>query len=268
MDKLEKTIRIFRAASLPGTSRHLVSPVCLLLVTLCFAGFVLSVPVMKPEMLLWFFIYPIVGSALLGESYSSIFVKSLIVLPFSLLIGIFNPIVDTTPFLQAGNLTVTAGWISFISIQLRSLLAMQGVLMLISDYGFVGLCHGLRRLRVPLFLITQLLFVYRYLTVLMQEALGMRNARLARGYGKISFPMRMWGQFIGQLFLRTLSRANAIHEAMLSRGFEGDLAVFETTAQKWRSGDTLFLIVSVVMFILMRYADLSALVAETVTHTS
>lgn len=256
MDKLEKTLTILNAK--PSQESAPVSALCVLMVTLVFSFCVLSVPVYDPVMLLWYSVYPIVCSAWYGISFGRLFVRSLIILPFAVLIGVFNPIMDTTPAFTVGSVTVTQGWLSFTSIILRSLLAMQAVLMLISTHGFEGLCRGLSRLHVPSFIVDQLLFVYRYLTVLIEEALSMKRAREARGFGRGSFPMKMWAQFIGQLFLRTIGRADRIHAAMCARRFDGRLPQVGMK-DKWHRGDTIFLVLCTALFIILRFVNLSCL---------
>lgn len=83
-------------------------------------------------------------------------------------------------------------------------------------------------LRVPRFLLQVIQFLYRYLMVLMEEANAMRQAGSARGrpsgMGKLrALRFRQAAAVAGVLFARSYARAEAIHRAMLSRGFEGRL---------------------------------------------
>ncbi|MDD3108585.1 MAG: energy-coupling factor transporter transmembrane component T, partial [Alistipes sp.] len=99
---------------------------------------------------------------------------------------------------------------------------------------------------------TQLLFVYRYLFVLLQEALSMTRARDARSFGRRSYPLRVWGVMIGQLLIRTFERAERIHRAMLSRGFDGRIRSL-TIPPPWQRRDTLFLSVWGAVFVVLRF---------------
>lgn len=258
MGKLEKALSEIQDMQRGGGEQSL-SPLCLLLVTVVYLVAMLSVPVDSLTMLIWFAVFPIIGAGLSGLDFSGIFLKSLIALPFAALIGLFNPIFDTAPGIHAGGIEVSHGWVTFFSICLRALLSLQALLILTSSCGFIGMCRSMRRAGVPEFLTTQLQMVYRYLTVLMQESLDMRRAREARGYGKKHLSLKMWGAFVGQLFLRTLNRADNIHRAMLARGFTGQIPHYEPRRQSWRLRDTAILIISAGLFAIFRFVDLSAL---------
>ena len=132
----------------------------------------LSVPLCRLPELLLFFVFPIVACAMGGLSYGTIFRRSLVVLPFVVFIGVFNLFYDREPVFRIGTLAVTAGWVSFLSIVLRGLLSVQALLVLIGSTGYYGLCRSMQRLGVPAVFTTQLLFVYRYLFVLIEEGRG------------------------------------------------------------------------------------------------
>lgn len=221
-----------------------------LLVTLLFLVCVLSLPANGLSQLIWFLIYPIVSCALAGISYGTVFRRSLIVLPFILFIGIFNPLLDRQVVFYVNGVGITSGWISFLSILIRGLVSMQAVLILILSTGFYRLCRGMQRLGVPALLTTQFLFVYRYIFVLLQEALSMERARKVRSFGRKSYPLSLWGTFIGQLLIRTIERSEHIHHAMLSRGFAGNMAGLSRSA--WRGKDLLFLAAWSILFFLLR----------------
>lgn len=63
---------------------------------------------------------------------------------------------------------------------------------------------------MPAVFTTQLLFVYRYLFVLIEEAAAMQQARDARSFGRKSYPLKVWGTLVGQLLIRTFDRAERI----------------------------------------------------------
>lgn len=81
----------------------------------------------------------------------------------------------------------------------------------------------------------------------------MQRARTARGYGKKNYPFKMWGIFVGQLLLRTMDRADRIHNSMLSRGFTGHLEI--GNVMKWRKNDIFFLLAWISVFIIMRFVN-------------
>ncbi len=243
-----------------GTGHSPISALALLIVTLLYLGLMLSVAPEALARLLWFALYPIVMAPVAGEDYGHIFCRSLVVLPFVLLIGIFNPIYQTEPAFTVSGVIVSRGWVTFVSIVVRTLLSVQALLILVDSVGFVGLCQSLHRIGVPSVLTTQLMMVYRYMTVLLQESLDMTRARQARGYRGGSMSLSMWGSYCGQLFLRTVARSERVHRAMLARGFDGVIPVLKEN-KTWSGRDTAAVIVIASIFILFRWGPLPALFA-------
>lgn len=253
MSKLEKALyelNVMEQSAEQDSVLHRLDPRAKLVVTLLFLISVLSLPLENLSGLILFFVYPIISCSTAGIGYGILLKRSLVVLPFIVFIGIFNPIIDRQIVFYAGNLGITAGWISFFSILLRGLLSVQAVLILILSTGFYNLCRGMQRLGIPSLFTTQLLFVYRYIFVLLQEALSMDRARDSRSFGQKSYSFRMWGTFIGQLLIRTIERSERIHRAMLSRGFTGNITGnFQFT---WKTGATIYLIIWSIVFLILR----------------
>lgn len=253
MSKLEKALIAMRAleARTDGI-RPPVGPVAMTLSVVLFLAVLLSIPVDNLKGMLWMALWLVVGAPWLGVSFTSLLLKSLVVLPLVALIGIFNPIIDRQVVISICGVGISHGWITFAGIALRGLLCVQAAMLLIESSGFRGVCSALSRLGVPKFLVNQLLMVYRYIRVLLEEALSMRRARESRGYGEKRMPLRMWGPFIGQLFLRSVSRAERIHRAMLCRGFNGEIPNMYFEQQGWTGSDTGWMLVSVAVFAVIR----------------
>lgn len=232
-----------------------IDPRALLCVTIGYLVLMLSVPPQCPGMIVWFAVYPIVSAPLAHIPYEKLFVKSLYVLPFLILVGMFNPLFDRQTAFSVGGIEVSRGWITFGAIIVRGLLAMQALLILVHVAGFNRICEALRCMRVPKVLVTQLLMVYRYLSVLLSEALTMHRARQARGYGRKAYSLGMWGAFAGQLLVRSVNRASRINKAMLARGFDGTLTVRQNA--RWNTSDTLYCFIWGVVLIALRIIDFS-----------
>ncbi len=259
-NRLEKAITILTARQMKPAERSHIGDIdtrALLLVTIIYLVVMLSVPLQRTDVIIWFAIYPIISAPLAHIAYERLFRNSLFVLPLLLFIGIFNPIYDRQTAFIVFGLTVSAGWISFISILIRGLLATQSLLLLIRVAGFNEMCEALHRLGCPGTIATQLLMVYRYLTVLLQEALTMQRARQARSYGKISFKASMWGPFVGQLLLRTIERSRRINMAMKARGFRGVLSA--SPPSHWDTAATVYCIVWIPIFLALRFLDIPTL---------
>lgn len=222
----------------------------LIITTFVFLICMLSLPLTDLGDLILYFIFPL-WCCMRGDlSFRFLFIRSLMVLPFILLIGIFNPLFDHRTAFRVGDYVISVGWVTFTAILLRGLLSVQAALALILLTGFYNFCRGLEQLRVPSFFTTQLLFVYRYIFVLIEEALSMIRARDSRSFGNRGYSLRMWGTLTGQLLIRTFERASRIQQAMVSRGFTGEIQ--GRTGCVWQSADTWFTLSWSLFFILIR----------------
>ena len=226
-----------------------------ILVTFLFLIMMLSMPLLDISRLILFAVFPVLLSPLAGIGYASIARRSLIALPFVVFIGIFNPLLDTRPMYHIGNITISAGWVSFMSIILRGLLATQAVILLILSSGFHNICYALNRLGVPSIFTTQLLLVHHYTFILLKEALSMHRARSSRSFGKSSYSLKTWGVFIGQLLLRTIRHGSNVYRAMTARGFTGR-TVLAGNRLSWSAKDALYAIIASTAIILLRFTNL------------
>lgn len=170
-----------------------------------------------------FFLYPIVLISAGGLPAGYIFKKVLLVSPFAILIGIFNPLIDREIISHIGTIAISGGWVSFFSIIVRFFLTASSVLILISLTGFNKVCRALIGLGVPKVFVIQLLFFYRYIFVLADEAEKMEMARSLRSANGNSRPLRVFVSIIGHLLLRSYDRAERIYLAMQCRGFDGNI---------------------------------------------
>jgi cobalt/nickel transport system permease protein len=113
-----------------------------------------------------------------------------------------------------------------VRLVIRSYLSSFAALLLIATTPMPDLVAGLEWLRAPRFLTQVMQFLYRYLIVLMEEANAMRQAGAARAGSLRALQFRQAAGAAGVLFARSYARAEAIHRAMLARGFEGRLPGF------------------------------------------
>lgn len=186
--------------------------------------------------------------------------RVLILLPFVLFVGILNPLFDQAVLVQAGPIAVSGGMISFLSIILRFVLSVTAVLILIATTGMEAVCASLAGLGVPKLLISQILLLYRYLYVLLEEVLRVSRAYTLRSPYQEGVAVRAWGSLAGSLLLRTLERAQRIHQAMLCRGFDGDVHMLRRQAMN--KGDVIFLVVWGCFFLAARLYNLPHLLGQ------
>lgn len=208
-----------------STSLHRLDPRAKLITTLIFVGMVVSLGKYEISMMMPFVIYPLamIISAELPVLY--LLKKIMLVAPFAIVIGIFNPLMDTQPLIHLGSVSITGGWVSFFSIMIRFALTVSAALILVSLTGFTAVCMALEKLKVPRPFVVQLLFLYRYLFVLIDEASRMVRARSLRSFDAKGMRFKVFVSLLGQLLLRTLDRAHRIHLAMCCRGFDGYIRI-------------------------------------------
>jgi cobalt/nickel transport system permease protein len=202
---------------------HHLDPRAKVIATMLFLFTVISFPKYEVAALVPFFLFPVLLMTIGEIPVWFIIKKMIIVSPFAIFIGIFNPILDTRTAAVIFGVSLSAGWISFLSILMKFALTISVALLLIATTSFSGVCHALRRLGFPALFVSQLLFLYRYLFVLMEEAMRIIRARDMRSFGTRGTGMKVFMRLIGALFIRTVNRAERIYCAMLSRGFQGDI---------------------------------------------
>lgn len=215
---------------------HALDPRVKILVTLAFvAGNVLLPDGAWAGFALALLLTVLVGQrAHLGAGFA--FRRSFIALPF-MLAGFSVLFAGSGEILAAGrvgpfDLTVTdGGLLRFISLMLRSWLSVQMAILLTATTPFADLAHALRHLRVPGVIVSIISLMYRYLFVLVEEAQRLLRARAARSAalpgrstgGSVAWRATVAGRMAGQLFVRSLDRSDRVYQAMVARGYRGQL---------------------------------------------
>ncbi len=245
--------------SYQDTVVHRLDPRAKVIATMAFAFFVVSWPKYEVIALAPFFLFPVLLMALGDIPFSALIRKVLVLSPFAVFIGIFNPVLDKGT-LSLFGMTLSAGWLSFLSILIKFTLTISAALLLIATTSFPGVCRAFRKLGMPALFVSQLLFLYRYLFVMMEETMRMLRARDMRSFGKRGRGAQVAVRIIGTLFLRTLERAERIYGAMLSRGFRGEVPSIKRYS--FRFTDAAFLAVVLGMFALFRFLPVPELIGR------
>jgi cobalt/nickel transport system permease protein len=163
----------------------------------------------------------------------TVFKRSLVGLPFLLaavtvLFTIPGQVLWQGPF---GVTLTDGGLIRFTSIIARSLVSLQAAVWLTATTRFPDLLHALRHLKVPAILVSIIAFMYRYLFVLADEVQRLLRGRAARSGrrpglksgGSIGWRASVTGHMAGQLLVRSLDRSERVYNAMLARGYRGEM---------------------------------------------
>jgi len=245
------------------TALHRLDPRAKLLTTMAFVVAVVSCGKYEISALLPFAVFPLVIASAGGVPFSFVARKLALVSPFIVFVGIFNPLLDREVLLRLGPLALSGGWVSFLSIVLRAALTLSAVMLLLATTGMNGIAAAADRLGVPRVFVVQLLFLYRYLFVLAEEALRLTRARSLRSFGRRGGGFRPYAAMIGHLLLRTLDRAERIHRAMLARGFDGQVRVMRPL--RFGARGAVFVAGWMARFAAMRAFNLALLLGGAVT---
>lgn len=209
------------------------------------------------------FLFPFALIGIGNIPLSAILKKLAVAAPFALFIGLFNPLFDQQTVLVFGSREISAGWVSFASILIRFVLTVSAALILIASTGIHRLCAGLERMGVPALFAVQVLFLYRYLFVIGDEALRMTRSVRIRSAGPGKPTLRTYGSLAGTLLIRSMDRAQRVYRAMVSRGFDGQVRMLRRSRPGW--GDVLFLFGWSVFFLLVRFGNPAAVLGRQLT---
>lgn len=216
---------------------HALDPRVKLVLTL---GFVLTCSVARfGSWPVYVFLFAIVLSAEILSRVGPMHVlkRSALALPFALAA---LPVVFTTPgqhlfSIVAGNVSLNAsveGLSRFLSILLKSWLSLQAAILLAASTPFPQLLQAMRAVGTPQLLVGMFGLMWRYLFVLVDEALRLMRARSARSArpegdasrpgGSLAWRARVTGGMAGNLLVRAFERSERIYSAMLARGYDGE----------------------------------------------
>ncbi|MEW5938465.1 MAG: cobalt ECF transporter T component CbiQ [Chloroflexota bacterium] len=201
------------------------------------------------------------GLSRLGLDFS--FRRSFLALPFALaaLSAIFSPVGVPLAEWHLGPLVLIPtgyGLVKFASILVRSWLSVQAAILLVATTRFPDMLHAFEHLRVPAILTTIVSFLYRYLFVLTDEVMRLMRARESRSAASpgsrsgrsVAWRAKVAGNMAGQLFLRSYERSDRVYNAMLARGYAGQLRTLNPHEMK--SGDWSFAALFVVLILILQ----------------
>lgn len=202
----------------PLTSLH---PLAKLLMTMAYIVILMSLGKYNLMGLLFMASYPLLGFHLGQLAWREGLWRLRLILPLVACVGIANPFFDKQIFYFSG-FALQAGYISFLTLMLKGVLAVLASYLLIATTTIEQICYALRLLHLPKLLVTQLLLTYRYLTLLLEQADTIAQAYALRAPKQKGVHFKVWGSLAGQLLLRSIDRANNLYASMLLRGYQGE----------------------------------------------
>jgi cobalt/nickel transport system permease protein len=198
-----------------------------------FGVFVILIVMTGPASWLVFALYGALLSGLVLLSkvpVGYIFRRSLVVIPFVIMITLFIPFMK--PGTTAGayslgplSLSVTyEGLLIFWTVLIKAWFSLLCMILLTSTTSFPDLLKSLEKLKFPALMTMILSFMYRYAFVMEDEFMQMRQAKESRSVNREGWlNFRATANMIGVLFIRAYERAETVYLAMCSRGFNGHI---------------------------------------------
>jgi len=178
----------------------------------------------------------VLSAELLSELGIGFYLKrALLALPFVMaaLPILFTSQGEAVALLPLGLSITYPGIERFLSIALKSWISVQAAILLASTTTFPDILTAMRALRLPRLLVAIIGLMWRYLFVIVDEVLRMLRARQARSGevsggtnrpgGAVLWRARVTGGMAGSLLLRSIDRSDRIYNAMLSRGYDGEV---------------------------------------------
>jgi cobalt/nickel transport system permease protein len=206
-----------------------------------FTALIIAVLWIPAERTFVFFAFFFVTAVFMGISQvplGFILGRALLLLPFVLLAGL------SRPWKQSMDVAL------FGALLTRSTLSLLLLVLLTNTTRFAELLRAMRKLGCPRILALNLGFLYRYVFVLTEEVLRMRQARDCRRVGRLGVrsEFKTLGSMLGTILIRSFERAERMHQAMLSRGYSGDFPSLSPRGLSWQdfaflSGLALFIFV-------------------------
>ena len=161
--------------------------------------------------------------------------RSLVIIPFVLLMAVFIPFFKEGEVAGSYNLwlwqvSVTHSGLQVLwNIMAKAWLSILSLILLTSTARFTSILKGLEQLRMPKVIVMIMSFMYRYIFLLTDEVLRMKQARDSRNFGG---GRKLWqigtvGNMIGTLFIRSYERGERVYASMVARGFDGHSRTLE-----------------------------------------
>jgi len=233
---------------------HRLDPRAKIALVAAFAVIVVSTPPPRPMAFVVYAGLLAWGCALARVPVGYVLVRALGVLPFSVLVAVWMPFMADGPTVAVFggrlHLSVPGLWV-FAGVVMKSFLGAASSIWLVSTTPFASLLAALRKMGAPAIVVDLLALTYRYLFVLVGEAMRLRRAAAARGY-RPHWLGQAWliGRLIGRLFMRSYERAERVYAAMVLRGFTGRMPA--AAPLRFRAADAATLVVLIPALVAVR----------------
>ena len=235
-----------------------IHPLVKLSVAIVYIAVVVSFSKYMLEGLLAMAIYPIFVFNVGDLSFKDALYRLKIILPLVMVVGILNPFFDRQIVVYIGEVGVSGGVLSMLSLMIKGVYTVLAAYLLVATTSVEEICYALKLIHVPTSVVTVVLLIYRYLFMLFKEAEKVTIAYKLRAPGQKGINYKAWGPLVGQMLLRSMDRAKAIYEAMEIRGFSGE---FHTTKKRgFDMTSLIYFVIWLVIFYMVRHTDILSVI--------
>ncbi len=232
---------------------NLIHPLVKLFLTILYIVLVVSFPKYDLAGVCAMALYPIIAFNMADLSWKSALHRLRVVLPLVCIVGVFNPIFDReiVSYMMLGGkmIGISGGVLSMLSLMVKGVLTVLASYLLIATTTIEKVCYALRQIHVPKVMVTQILLIYRYITVMLEEVHRIAQAYSLRAPGQKGVHFKAWGSLVGQLLLRSMDRADDVYASMCLRGFSGE---FQMEKRPFGGRDAAYLLFWTISFALIR----------------
>ncbi len=131
---------------------------------------------------------------------------------------------------------------SWDGLRLATLIFVKAIAIVLTTFVIFGSSRfdismiSLQYLKCPTVVVQMLLFTYRYTFVFLEEMRRMQTSMRARGFVPKTDrnTLKIYGNFVGTLLVRSFERTERVYKAMLSKGYQGEFHTLVTFASDRR----------------------------------
>ena len=156
------------------------------------------------------------------------------------------------PFFHIGPLAVTReGLLYATRITLKSNAMMLMLIALVASTPIFTIGHAMYSLGIPKKIVHLFFFTYRYIHVIYREYFRLKNSMKIRGFTPRTnlHTYKTFAYMVGMLLIKSFDRGQRVHNAMLCRGFKGNL--YSLSKFSFKKGDVVSVVFMLTVIILL-----------------
>lgn len=216
---------------------HKINPSIKIVLTFIYIIKVISISEINIKDILIVLVYPLVVFILGKIPFKIIAKKLIIAMPLVLSIVIVNIFIDPSIYQIIKSIMLIS----------KTILTVFGGLLLLASTGMNNIVIGLKKLHVPNIFIMQLSMIYRYIIVMIEEALKIKNAYSLRSGSNKGIDILDFGLILGRMLLKTIDKGENVYKAMKLRNYNSNLYIYNEKKINYK--DILYLVFWTIMFI-------------------